>query len=250
MLLKTENLKKHFGGITAVDGLNLSISEKEKIVGLIGPNGAGKTTFFNLITGIYKPDSGRILYKGEDVTKTSTPDMIGKGIGRTFQQPRIFGSLNILENLLFVPENKYENVLRTLSTSSSRIQKYENKSLKKANNLLKRSGLYEKRNQIAASLNIGERKLLELDRILMAEPRLLLLDEPTAGLPEGQTRRILDFIHNISEGRTIVIIEHRMRVIMDISERIIVLSEGKKLAEGEPKKIASNEDVKRVYLGE
>lgn len=248
MLLEIKNLSRSFGGLKALDSLDASI-EGGSMTGLIGPNGAGKTTLFNVITGVLEPDSGKVYFKGEEITNIDPTKILSKGIGRTFQTPRIFGDLTVLENLTIVPENIYETPWRGLYTSDS-FSDWKDKVGEKACKILQETALYDKRESQANSLNVGEQKILEICRILMGEPKLLLLDEPFAGISEQDTERVLDFLEEIRENRTMTIIEHKMRTIMEISENIVVLHEGKKLAEGSPEKIASNSEVKRVYLGE
>lgn len=249
MLLETKGLKKHFGGIKAVDGVDINIGEGEDLVGLIGPNGAGKTTFYNLVTGVISPDEGEIWYKGEDIFGKSPVEVFDKGIGRTWQTPKIFSSLTVAENMLFVPNNIYQNPIRALITPMSSINEEDEKLRERAYEILEGTGLYEKRDHYGGELNVGERKSLELSRVLMADPELVLADEPTAGLGDEDTRMIMDYLEEISEERTLVVIEHKMGVVMNISKRIIVLNKGKVLTEGSPKEVQENEEVRRVYLG-
>lgn len=248
MKLEIDNLKKHFGGIKAVDGLSV-MWEGVGVRGLIGPNGAGKTVTFNLITGVYPPDDGKVILNDSDITGTPLRKMLGKGVGRTFQQPRPFESLTVMDNMKAgYPNNPGENPVYSLF-ELPRIKRVEKKAEEKALGLLKRIGLEEKKDVRTSELNIGDRKILEIGRTMMADPDLLLLDEPTAGVPKGETDKVLSFINEIKEDKLVIIVEHKMEVIMKVSEKIKVMHKGKLLAEGAPKEIQRNKEVREVYLG-
>ncbi len=234
-ILVLEGVTKRFGGLVAVNNVSFYVNEGE-ILGLIGPNGAGKTTIFNLITGFYKPDAGRIFFKGEDITG-KPPYVVSKmGIGRTFQIVKPLLGLTVMENVIIAALLK----ARDFADASQ-------KSLE----MLEFTGLYDKRFLKASSLNLVERKRLELSRALALDPDLLLLDEVVAGLNPREIDEVLDLLKEINqEGKTLLIIEHVMRAIMSISNRIVVLHHGSKLAEGKPEEVANDRRVIEAYLGE
>jgi len=232
MLLALENVHKHFGGIKAVSGLSLELGEKE-IMGLIGPNGSGKTTVFNLITGVYRPDSGSILFNGEPLQGKETSEIVTKGIGRTFQSMAIFPNLTVLENM-HVP------IRRSGHEAKSR----------RAIELLELVGLSDLRNELARNLSYGQQKLLEFARASMLEPKIYLLDEPAAGVSPAMREKVKTHIMQMRDlGIAFIIVEHNMRFIMDICDRIVVLSEGLKIAEGRPEEIRADKKVLDAYLG-
>lgn len=246
-VLEVKDLKKRFGGIKAVNGLDLCF-EGEGIWGLIGPNGAGKTVTFNCITGVYPPDSGKVIFNGEDVTNIKLRNIFSKGISRTFQTTTEFRSLTVLENMLTGMENPGENPFNSLLGLST-IGETEEKNKERALDLLTKIGLEDKKDMKAGGLNIGQRKLLEVGRAMMSNPDLLLLDEPTAGVPGEMAKRMVEFLSDIKKDRMIIIVEHKMEVIMNIAQRIEVMHNGEKLASGTPEDIQSNKEVRRVYLG-
>ncbi|MCJ7638725.1 MAG: ABC transporter ATP-binding protein [Euryarchaeota archaeon] len=236
-LLEGEGIIKHFGGLTALANVNFHIDRGE-ILGLIGPNGAGKTTLFNLISGSLVPTSGTIKFKGENITGLKPHRICRKGIARTFQLVKLFGNMTVLENIL----------LGALFGPSKNSHGSHKK--KECLNLLEFVGLSEMQGSLAKDLTIINQKRLEVARALATKPELLMLDEFMAGLNPTEIVLAIDLIKKIHErGMTIFMIEHVMKVIMDVSDRIVVLHHGEKIAEGIPEQIATNQMVIDVYLG-
>jgi branched-chain amino acid transport system ATP-binding protein len=231
--LVLENVEKHFGGLVAVNDVSFSIQKGEKL-GLIGPNGAGKTTLFNLIAGMYHPDSGRIMFKGENIAGLRSNRICRKGIGRTFQIPRPFGNISVLDNVkvgIIYGGGKKDQTKDALS-------------------LLEFVGLEKKANSSAKDLSLLEKKSLELARALATDPELLLLDETAAGLNPAEIDGMKDLIGRISKiGITTIIVEHIMRFVMGVCQRIIVMNEGKIIADGAQKEVSQDEQVIKAYLG-
>jgi branched-chain amino acid transport system ATP-binding protein len=237
MLLEIVKLSKHFQGLAVLNGITLNVNTGE-IVGLIGPNGAGKTTLFNVITGIYTPDSGLIHFRGKNLVGLKPHQICKIGIARTFQLVRIFPSMTVIDNALV-----------GVIYGRSGVKK---KAMNEALECLELLGLLEQKDVIAAHLTYSDRKLLEIVRALGAGPSLALLDEPLAGLNPSETRKIAATIKELREKREISIlwIEHKMDAILNTCDRIIVLDYGYKIAEGKPKEIVNNEKVIEAYLGE
>jgi branched-chain amino acid transport system ATP-binding protein len=234
-ILEIINLTKTFGGLIAIKDLSFEL-ENGEILGIIGPNGAGKTTLFNLITGFYHPNEGRIIYKGENITGLRPYQICKKGITRTFQITQPFMNLTVLENVKIGAYNRISS---------------NQEATKEALKILELVGLYDKRNEIASSLTIGHRKSLELAKALATKPEVLLLDEVMSGLNPKETDDVILNINKIhKKGVTILLIEHVMKVIMSLAQRIIVIHYGKKVAEGTPREISKNPKVIEAYLGE
>jgi len=249
-LLQTVGLRKEFGGLVAVDDVSFVVPEGS-IVSLIGPNGAGKTTFFNMLTGVYKPTAGRVVFAGEDLTGKPPHAFTQRGIGRTFQNIRLFKNMTALENVLVgmhvrLKGNLFEAIVRT-----PRVKHEEAAARATARELLEFSGLRRKDEEIGRNLSYGDQRRLEVARALATQPKLLLLDEPTAGMNPQETQEFTGFVGRLraERGLTVLLIEHDMRVVMGVSDRVTVLDYGEKIAEGSPQEIQRNERVIEAYLG-
>jgi len=249
-LLEAKNITKQFGGLTAVNDVSLTI-EAGSIVSVIGPNGAGKTTFFNVLTGIYKPTKGTILFDGKDITGLRPDQITALGICRTFQNIRLFNAMTVLENALVGMHTRLSAGLWQIIFGTPSVRAEERASLERARELLRFVNLDHQRNQLARNLPYGDQRRLEIARALASSPKLILLDEPTAGMNPQETAEATDLIRRLRDelGITVVLIEHDMRVVMTISERITVLDYGTKIAEGFPEEIRSNPRVIEAYLG-
>lgn len=244
VILSAEHLFKSFGGLTAVADVSLTVTEGE-VRSIIGTNGAGKTTVFNLLTGYWKCDGGKVLLEGKDITGLSAPERVTRGMARTFQRTNIFGNLSVEDNVL-VPFLRRHNRSWNMVSPSARLYKDE------IEELLKSVGLSEERGRIAGTLSHGHQRCLELAIALANDPHILLLDEPAAGMSVGECLQMMELVKEINERRrlTILLIEHDMNVVISLSHYITVMHLGSIIAEGTPEEIKSNAEVQRVYLGE
>ncbi len=249
-ILTFNNVSMHFGGVKAIDDLSFEIKRNE-IVGIIGPNGAGKTTVFNVLSGVYIPTSGNIVFNGNRINNLPAHTIINSGIARTFQNIRLFGKLSVLDNVrtAFFGKTKYSIPDIFLNTRAKLNE--EEQLRQEAMKLLEAVGLADKADVPAASLPYGEQRRLEIARALACKPEILLLDEPAAGMNPNEIDELNRMIVNIKNkfGLTILLVEHQMRLIMGICERIIVMNFGKSLAIGTPSEIRNHKEVLEAYLG-
>jgi branched-chain amino acid transport system ATP-binding protein len=241
-ILKTVKLTKTFGGLSAVQDVNFSIEEGD-LQSIIGPNGAGKSTFFKLITGEIKPSSGQILFTDQDITSLPQAEISHLGIAVAYQITNIFPMLSVLENVRVAAQSRKT----TFNLWSKALAHKELTGETQA--ILELIGLQDFQNETAANLSHGDRKRLEIGIALATKPKLLLLDEPTAGLSPPETRQTIELIKKIAPGLTIILVEHKMKVVMEVSTKITVLYYGSLLVQGTPDEIRNNEEVRRVYLG-
>jgi branched-chain amino acid transport system ATP-binding protein len=250
-IMRADRVTKEFGGLVAVDDISLDIPE-HSIVSMIGPNGAGKTTLFNMLTGLYKPTRGRILLRERDVTRSRPDQITGKGVARTFQNIRLFGAMTAVENVMI---GRHARMRATLVGSILRtpwVRREERHARERARELLAYVGLREAVfDQLAAELSYGDQRRLEIARALASEPTVLLLDEPTAGMNPHESSELTDFMRKLRDEfeLTILLIEHDMKVVMDVSERVTVLDHGTRIAEGSPEEVRNEPRVIEAYLG-
>ena len=250
-ILETKMLGIDFGGLTAVNNLSIHINEKE-IVGLIGPNGAGKTTVFNLLTKVYEPTRGKILLCGDDLEKNTILQANVAGIARTFQNIRLFDTLSVIDNVKVAMNNHYHYSLFDTMFHTKKYKNAEKEIEEKSLELLKIFNLDSRKDLIASSLPYGAQRRLEIARALATNPKILLLDEPAAGMNPQETSELMDTIRFVRDkfNICILLIEHDMNLVMNICERIYVLNYGSLLAKGSPDEIKNNEEVIKAYLGE
>lgn len=250
-MLSVENLSIQFGGLKAVSEFNLNIQPKE-VVGLIGPNGAGKTTVFNMLTGVYAPTGGNIEYLGEHLNGLKPYDINKKKIARTFQNIRLFSNLSVIDNIKISFNSRIKYSLIDSIFRTPRFKKEEKEIEEECKKLLRAFNLEEKRDDLAKNLSYGEQRRLEIVRALGTKPSLLLLDEPAAGMNPQETIELMKMINWIKDEFhiSVLLIEHDMKLVMGICEKIVVLDYGKKIAEGTPEEIKNNQRVIEAYLGE
>ena len=249
-VLEMQNVEKHFGGVHAIDNFSVKI-EHGKIHGLIGPNGAGKTTIFNNITGIYAPDAGKILFLGKDITGSSPHRVAQLGIGRTFQNIRLFSNLSVMENVVIASGMDATYNMPQALLHTKKYKEREQHLQDKAMGLLEIVGLQDKADERANSLPYGHQRKLEIARAMALEPKLLLLDEPAAGMNADESLELVDFVREIRDrfDITILMIEHHMDVVTNLCDYCTVLNFGKTLAIGTPAEVKSDPEVIRAYLG-
>lgn len=249
-MLQVRKLKKSFGGVTALDSLDMEINDSE-ILGVIGPNGAGKTTLFNVISGYFPPSSGEVHFGGEDITALRADEIAGLGISRTFQAATLFTALSVLDNVFVGCHTQYETPVwkRLLRTPTALGE--ERGLRRRAMEILDFMGLTATKDELAGNLPHGHQKILSVCMALATKPKLLLLDEPVTGMNETEIRTMIDLIRRIREsGVTIGIVEHNMKTVKDLCDRLVVLNYGQKIAEGPPGEILEKEEVIEAYLGE
>jgi len=245
-ILEATNLTKAFGGLVAVDGVNIQI-RKQTMHAIIGPNGAGKTTLFNLLSGVMPPTSGQVFYKGEDITHITPQKRAHLGIGRSFQITNIFSNLTVLENIRLAAQAMGKDNFRLLKLAASFTDYID-----KAEEIIDLVGLSGREWTFARNLPHGEKRKLELGIMLACDPELLLFDEPTAGMSSEQVPELIEIINKVvnQNDRTAILVEHRMDMVMSISDIVTVMNQGRILAEGNPHEIANNPQVQTAYLGD
>jgi branched-chain amino acid transport system ATP-binding protein len=250
-MLKIQNLAMRFGGLLAVDGVSLDVQERE-IHSIIGPNGAGKTTVFNCMSGFYKPSGGKILFQGKEIQGKPDYKISRMGMVRTFQHVRLFTQMSVVENLLVAQHRHLNTNLLAGLVKTPNYRERERKSLDRAAYWLERIGMLNQANVDAGNLSYGQQRRLEIARCMVTDPQLLMLDEPAAGLNPAETQELNRLIVSLKEDYSVsvVLIEHDMNLVMDISDRITVINQGRPLASGTPQEVRANEDVIKAYLGE
>lgn len=249
ILLESKGICKYFGGVKAVDSVNMRISKGE-IFGIIGPNGAGKSTFFNVITGLYHVTKGEILFEGQDITGKCPEEIANMGLARTFQNIRLFTNMKVIDNIKIGFHIRTKTNIFQAMLHSHRYREDEEMITEESKKLLKRVGLEEYQDMKAGNLAYGTQRKVEIARALALNPKILLLDEPAAGMNPAETVELMHFVRQLNEsGYTIAVIEHDMKFIMNLCHRVMVLDHGTCIAVGEPLEIRNNSDVIRAYLG-
>jgi branched-chain amino acid transport system ATP-binding protein len=245
-----DELTKDFGGLRAVDHCSFEVPE-HTIFGLIGPNGSGKSTIFNMVTGFLEPTAGRIFFKGQDITNKEPYEINQLRMARTFQLVKVFRNMTVMENLLLAPKGQVGERLLWALLKPPSMKTQERENIARARSLLDLIGLREAENALAGSLSYAEQKMVEISRAMMTEPDIILLDEPASGINPTLMNRILNYIRELRDrqGKTFLIVEHDMRVVMNLCQRIAVLNYGRKIAEGTPEEVSCNPLVIDAYLG-
>ncbi|MDW7660584.1 MAG: ABC transporter ATP-binding protein [Bacillota bacterium] len=249
IILEAKSVTRTFGGLKAIDNVDIKV-EEGSIRGLIGPNGAGKTTLFNIITGIYKPTAGKILFENKEISNIKPHKIASMGISRTFQNLQLFNDMTVIDNIAIAQNMNYPIRVWDSLFRNKNFKKIENSIYQKSNEILEFIGLQDRKNDYPGNLSYGGQRLLEIGRALATEPRIILLDEPAAGMNTLEIDELMKMIIKVRElGITIVLIEHNMKFAMMLSDYITVLDSGKIIAEGIPKEIQSNIEVIKAYLG-
>jgi len=249
-LLEVKNLTKKFGGLTAVNDVSFDVQDKE-ILSLIGPNGAGKTTTFSMVTGIQPPTSGQVVFDGMDITRSDLAYIASKGMVTTFQKTKTFPNITVLEAVMIGAHTQTTTSVWDILSNNRHNQKEEKEIRDRALEILDYFSLGHRKNLLCKNLSAGEKRVLQVAIAMALNPKLLLLDEPVAGLNPQESMRMMELIYGLRDkGTTILLIEHDMKLVMQISDRIVVINFGNKIAEGTPEQISANEQVITAYLGE